>query len=419
MQALQASLTDQQDSTVPNPNLDAAKNPDALQVYEECVDAASSSKSLHTVTPLIHSEPLSKRTGHNIYLKLDALQPSGSFKIRGIGRVCQLAVEKYGSSAHLVSSSGGNAGLAAATAAKAMSVKCTVYVPGSTPQSVKDTLQGLRANVITVGSAWDDCDQAARKAVQDEECAVYVHPFEGEDVWEGHSTIVKEIYEQLQQQNSNASPDMIVCAVGGGGLLNGILRGVSRLQDKRTGAEVPKIVGVQDFGADSFCESMKAYHRDPVVNADTVVTLPAITSLATSMGAKTCSATTLRYAKSFALSGTIASPPSAQQRTPISDRYFSAVAVDDSVSGSATWQFCRDHDLLFELACGAALSPAYQSERLLTKLIESLPRPEEKKNIILIACGGSKINPQMIQQYETDYGLQDGVGRMEVDGVEV
>lgn len=435
MDALQASLQDQTRSSAPNPNLDPS-NPSSMSNFEQAVQAASatSSSSLHIVSPLIYSEVLSKKTGHSIFLKMDALQPSGSFKIRGIGRVCQAAVERYGTSAHLVCSSGGNAGLAAATAAKSLGVKCSVYVPETCEEAVKSTLRGLSAEVIVAGPVWDTCDQAARKAVESEEGAVYVHPFEGEDLVDGHSSIVQEIYEQLAESSQaarrdekTAVPDLIVSAVGGGGFLAGILRGISKRQSSSStpgGGQIhrPKVVGVQDFGADGFNQSMNAYHDDPVANAEAHITLPAITSLATSMGARRCSALTLGLAKKYARHGTLedalldASDSASEAGTSTRHgKYFAGVVVEDAISGSATWQFNRDHEIMVEIACGAALAPAYQ-ERLLSKLIETLPEVEGRKNVVLIACGGSKIDQGMLEKYERDYGLQEGVGRIEVDG---
>jgi L-serine/L-threonine ammonia-lyase len=74
---------------------------------------------------------------------------------------------------------------------------------------------------------------------------------------------------------------------------------------------------------------------------------------------------------------------------------------------------------MVEMACGAALAPAYQSERLLKKLVDTLPQPKGKKNIVLIACGGSKIDPEMLEKYEKTYGTQEGTGRIEIDGIPI
>src|SRR5437867_955469 len=84
----------------------------------------------HIRTPLLHSRPMS-RPGHDVYLKLEALQPSGSFKLRGVGAACERAVA--GGARHLISSSGGNAGLAVAYAGTRLGVRVTIFVPGTTP----------------------------------------------------------------------------------------------------------------------------------------------------------------------------------------------------------------------------------------------------------------------------------------------
>ncbi len=82
---------------------------------------------LHVTTPLVHSNALTAAlgTGAPVFLKLDCAQPCGSFKLRGIGAACQRAVSRRGAQ-RLVSSSGGNAGLAVAYCARALGVQCTV-----------------------------------------------------------------------------------------------------------------------------------------------------------------------------------------------------------------------------------------------------------------------------------------------------
>ena len=87
-------------------------------------------KPLHVVTPLIPSSALSKLAGRDVFLKLENVQPSGSFKIRGIGRTMQEAVKK--GAKQFVGSSGGNAGMAMAVAAKQMEKKLTIFIPTST-----------------------------------------------------------------------------------------------------------------------------------------------------------------------------------------------------------------------------------------------------------------------------------------------
>ena len=78
----------------------------------------------------------SERLGKDVYIKLDALQPSGSFKLRGIGYTCQKAIGE--GCTQLVSSSGGNAGLATAYAGQRLGVPTTVVVPETTPEFIRD-----------------------------------------------------------------------------------------------------------------------------------------------------------------------------------------------------------------------------------------------------------------------------------------
>lgn len=363
MTVLSASL----DST-PNPNLDpkqAAGREHLTQVQE--ADGAP-----HVVTPLIRSEVLSQKTGHNVYVKMDALQPSGSFKIRGVGAVCSKAVDEHGKDAHIVTSSGGNAGLAAATCAHGMGVRCTVFVPLSTEASVRKTLEGLGAKVMVHGASWDDADAAAREVVAKDEAAIYVHPFEGDVLERGHATLVDEIYSQ------GPEPDVIISATGGGGLLRGILHGLDRK------GKTPRVFSVQCFGADSFNQSHEAGRP---------IKLNAITSKATSMGARLASSATLAAARDYPRLHTL--------------------TVSDGHAASAAWQFKRDHDVMVELSCGAALAPAYYPERFLGPLPDSPPL-----NIVLVACGGSKIDQEMLAGYERDFG-STYEGKARLDGNEI
>jgi len=417
---------------IANPNFDPTAT-GSVQSALEHVDAALSTSestsghinglvSLHKVTPLIFSNVLSARTGQNIWLKLDALQPSGSFKIRGVGRVCALAFEKYGSKAHLVTSSGGNAGLAAATACKSLGLKCTVFVPGYTEAYVVALLRdGLQAEVVVGGDAWDACDKAARRLVDKEKAngAVYVHPFVGEDLVDGHASLSQEIYQQMQETSPTTKADLIICTVGGGGMIQGIMRGLSQIAKTDSSFCPPRLVATQDFGADSFSQSMNMFFSDAQTNAEAHVTLPAITSKATSMGAKRCSPDALRDARIYSQSGNASASIQSQQAEPLSKDfpYLSTVIMDDALAGSATWQFHRDHDLLVEISCGAALAPIYFYERLLQPLVAKA-NLGRKANIVVEVCGGSKIDLKTLEEYKQEYGEMEEKGRALLSGKE-
>ena len=94
----------------------------------------------------------------------------------------------------LVSSSGGNAGLATAYAGRRLQVKVIVVIPESTPSWVADSLKSYGAEAVVYGSQWCEANQRAIQIVEEKNGAL-IHPFEGEETWRGHSTLVDEIAE--------------------------------------------------------------------------------------------------------------------------------------------------------------------------------------------------------------------------------
>lgn len=174
---------------------------------------------MHITTPLLYSLPLSQLTNANIYLKMDNMQPVGSFKIRGIGLLCQEAVKE--GKTHLVSSSGGNAGCAAAYAAKVLGVRITVFVPKTTKEVYINDMKAYGAKVHITGEVWDETHREAMQFADDNNCA-YIPPFDHPLIWQGHASIIHEMLWQMPK------PDKIIVAVGGGGLLLGILEGMKK-----------------------------------------------------------------------------------------------------------------------------------------------------------------------------------------------
>src|SRR6266571_5306111 len=94
---------------------------------------------LHIQTPLLISTPISAAFGHQVLLKMDALQPSGSFKMRGIGHACEVYAAR--GAKRFVSSSGGNAGIAVAVAGRQLGIPVTVVVPETTGARARDILK--------------------------------------------------------------------------------------------------------------------------------------------------------------------------------------------------------------------------------------------------------------------------------------
>ncbi|CAE7213038.1 Sds, partial [Symbiodinium natans] len=339
----------------------------ALQASRStCRAFAAGAAAPHIQTPLIYSEAFSKRLGAEVFLKLDLLQPSGSFKLRGIGETV-LEAKRNGASC-IVSSSGGNAGLAAAFAARACGLPCTVVLPSSTPALIRDRLAGYGAEVLVHGSVWDEADQHARKVVEEQRGA-YVHPFDQESTWRGHSTIVQELQSQLP-----APPDAIVTCVGGGGLLMGILQGV-----EAAGWSDTRVVACETQGASCLAQSLAK---------DELVTLPAITSVAKSLGALRPSEAVFERCRQL---------PRAR---------FASKVFSDAQALAACVRLADEHRLVVEPACGAALAAV-------TERCESL---KGLQKVVVEICGGAVVDAAQLgdwaKQVQTEL-LDQSVARLD------
>ena len=289
---------------------------------------------LHIETPLLASRALGVAVGRLVDLKLEALQPSGSFKLRGIGHACETHARR--GARRFLSSSGGNAGLAVAWAGRALSVPVTVVVPTTTSDRARRLIAGEGAELIVQGDSWQEA-HAHLLAIAGADDAV-LHPFDDPLVWHGHASMIDEAARQ------GPRPDAVVVSVGGGGLLCGVVEGL-----RRNGwGDVP-IVAVETEGTASLHDALGAGRR---------IVLPAITGVATSLGAKqVCE-------RAFAL---------AHEHPVVS------VLVNDRAAVNACLRFADDHRLVVEPACGAALAVVYDAATELTSF----------DRVLVIVCGGA------------------------------
>lgn len=299
---------------------------------------------LHITTPLIQSAPLSQTAGRNIWLKLEALQVPGSFKIRGIGLACE-HYAKTGAK-RFVSSSGGNAGLAVAYAGRHLGVAVTVVVPSTTSERAKHLLRQEGAEVIVHGASWQEANEKAQSLLGSTDA--FLHPFDNPLLWTGHASMVDEVHA------AGMKPDAMLLSVGGGGLMAGVMEGLSR----NGWGDVP-VLAVETHGAASLHQAMQAKER---------VQLDAVTSIATSLGARqVCE-------QAFKLSQT--------------GRVKSHLVSDQEAVAACT-RFLDDHRILVEPACGAALAVAYGHASALA----------EYKNVLVIVCGGATATANDLQQW--------------------
>lgn len=147
-----------------------------------------------------------------VWLKLEHLQVSGSFKARGmLNRLLANPLPPSG----VIIASGGNAGIATAAAARALGVKCEVFVPTVSSPAKRQRLAELGARVVVAGSAYADALQACM-ARQQESGALLTHAYDQPEVVAGAGTLALEIEQQ------GGLPDSVLVSVGGGGLIAGI-----------------------------------------------------------------------------------------------------------------------------------------------------------------------------------------------------
>ncbi|KAM9356398.1 serine dehydratase-like isoform 2-T2 [Pholidichthys leucotaenia] len=251
----------------------------------------------HINTPLLESMAMSNRVGTSVFLKMENMQPSGSFKIRGIGHFCQ--------------------------------------------------------------QVWDDANAEALRLAEAEQL-VHVPPFDHPLLWEGHSSVINEVWLSL---GPALKPGAVLVSVGGGGLLCGVVQGL-----KKVGwADVP-VVAMETIGADSFNASVKAGQ---------LVTLDDITSEAKCLGAKTV----CQQAFDLSQSGEV--------------KIISEL-VTDLQALHAVETFLEEERVLVELSCGAALAAVYSGIILRLQQEGRLSTPLGP--LVVIVCGGSSVNMEELTQ---------------------
>jgi len=308
-------------------------------------------------TPLVESACLSRAAGCRIFLKLENVQPSGSFKSRAMGSQILSHLrnpENVGRRVHFYASSGGNAGLAAVCAARTLGYPCTVVVPMATKPLMLDKIRAAGAeDVIRHGETFSEAGEYMRETIMKtsngndhDVVKIALHPFDNQPIWEGNSTIIDELETQLppvtspedkKAYNDRALPlDSIICSVGGGGLLNGLVQGIEkRRQKKQASSSTPNpihLLAIETAGTDSLAAA---------IAKNSLVSLPKITSQATSLGAVRVSETTFQYA--------VAPPPGIQVHSAV---------LSDADAARGVLRLANDERLLVELACGVCVEAA-------------------------------------------------------------
>jgi threonine dehydratase len=194
-------------------------------------------------TPTEHSAAISALAGRDVFLKLENLQHTGAFKIRGaLNAILQLEDAARGKG--VVTASAGNHGQGVAFAARLVGVPACVVLPHGVPLAKLTAIQRSGAETVLTDGGYDDAHVAAQALARDRGMT-YVHAFDDDDVIAGQGTVALELF-------ADADVDTLVVPVGGGGLIAGIALAAEARRPR------PRIIGVQSVNAAAFGESFRS-----------------------------------------------------------------------------------------------------------------------------------------------------------------
>ncbi len=286
-------------------------------------------------TPLDYSRYFSDVTGANVYLKLENLQYTGSFKLRGAFNKL-LSLSEQERAAGGVAASSGNHGAAIAYAMNRLGIKGTIFVPEHTSPTKLDAIRRERGDVRFFGTDGLDTEMHARAYAADNGMS-YLSPYNDADVIAGQATCGVEIANQL------ADVDAIFIAVGGGGLISGVGAFLKSVNPSLT------VVACQPAASAVMTESVKA---------GKIVELPSRPTLSDgTAGGIEADAITFDICREIA------------------DDY---VVVSEEQIAEAMRDFIDSHHLLAEGAAGVALAA-----------LRVRGENYQGKNVVVIVCGGN------------------------------
>ena len=211
---------------------------------QEICDAQRAIAPFVVPTPLVRSQFLSNLCGGDVFLKLENLQVTNSFKIRGaFNRFLHLSLEEKARG--IVTASAGNHGQAVAFAARKLNFPAKIVVPKNTPRIKIEGIKKYGVELVLFGDIYDEAEQKAKDLAR-EEGLVFISPYNDELIIAGHGTIGLEIIKALP------NVDTVIVPVGGGGLISGISIAVKSVKPSLC------VIGVQSEASPVMYESLKA-----------------------------------------------------------------------------------------------------------------------------------------------------------------
>jgi threonine dehydratase len=285
-------------------------------------------------TPLLKNEWLSEKYGRNIYLKLENMQPVGSFKIRGATyKIARLTEAQR--AAGVITASAGNHAQGVAWGARQYGVKSTIVMPkGAAIVKVQNT-RSLGAEVVLAGETYDEAYEAALELSQ-KSGAFYIPAFEDSDVIAGQGTVGLEIFESLPEVDS------IVGSIGGGGLVAGVGSALRALKPS------VRILACQASGSPSMLRALREGHSVKLDHASTFADGIAVKHARESMRALLA---------------------------PLVD---SAYEVDDESTAAALLTLMERAKIVTEGAAAISLAA-----------LDQIPAEKLGQNVVILVCGGN------------------------------
>jgi threonine dehydratase len=269
-------------------------------------------------SPCAHSQMLSSLTGQQVFLKLENLQMTGSFKERGaLNRIALLTPEQ--AERGVVAASAGNHAQGVAYHATKRGIRALIVMPLATPLVKVTATRGFGAEVVLHGANYDEAYEEARRICSAQDMT-FIHPFDDATVMAGQGTIGLELLEQVP------GLEAVVVPIGGGGLIGGVACAIKESNPKI------RVVGVQTSRLPSMVAAVKEHHA---------VTIPPGTTIADGIAVRRAGEVTL----------------------PVVERYVDEiVTVDEDEIASAILMLLEREKTLAEGAGAAGLAALIQKK---------------------------------------------------------
>lgn len=219
----------------------------------------------------------------------------------------------------------------------------------------------------------------------------YDHPL----IWDGHASLITEIADQLPGEKK---PDAIICSVGGGGLVGGVVTGC-----KLVGWDDVTVVAAETAGSNCFYQTMELNRT--TINGTTRSAAPNVQQTWDEEHGVRLAVLSRLMSRASSLGGSSPAPGVVRM---VLDRQGSTrcLCITDEQAMATALQFTDDHKILVELACSTALAAGYTAE-LFHRLVEVNPE-QESRLVVFVVDGGFKISISELLEYEKLVGADTG-----------